>query len=287
VTLTFAAAAAGNGTNTAVSFSDLPIALEVSDPLANVLPTTFTNGAMTLMRSVATVSAASFLGQTLAQEAIVAAFGGSLATKVEISSSLPLPTQLAGTTVKVKDSAGVERSAPLFFVAPGQVNYQIPPGTAAGAASVTITSGDGLISSGTATIASVAPGLFTANASGQGPAAAVALRVKADGTISYEPTVRFDGSKFVSVPIDLGPESDQVFLLLFGTGWRFRSALSAVTVVAGNLNAEVLYAGDPGEFAGQDQINLKIPRSLIGKGEIDLALMVDGRAANVVRINVK
>lgn len=287
VTLTFAAASSGNGANSALSFGDSPIAREVSDPAANILQATFTSGAVTLTRSAATVSAASFLGQTLAQEAIVAAFGDSLATRVEIASTLPLPTQLAGTTVKVRDSAGVERLAPLFFVAPGQVNYQIPPGTAGGAAIVTITSGGGLVSTGNATIASVAPGLFTANASGQGPAAAVVLRVKADGSLIYEPAVRFDGSKFVAVPIDLGPESDQVFLLLFGTGWRFRSGLSSVTVVAGNVNAEVLYAGDPGEFAGQDQINLRVPRSLAGRGEIDLALTVDGRAANVVKINVK
>ncbi|HMY72418.1 MAG TPA: hypothetical protein PLQ88_11350, partial [Blastocatellia bacterium] len=247
----------------------------------------FTNGAVTLTRSAATVSAASFQGEALAREAIVAAFGSGLATRVEIANTVPLPTQLAGTTVRVRDGAGIERPAPLFFVAPVQINYQIPPGTAAGAATVTITSGDGSVSSGAITIANVAPGIFTANASGQGPAAAVALRVKADGTLSYEPAARFDGVKFVSVPIDLGPESDQVFLLLFGTGWRFRSALSGVAVTMGGVNAEVLYAGDPGEFTGQDQINVRIPRSLIGKGEIDLGLTVDGRVANTVKINVK
>jgi uncharacterized protein (TIGR03437 family) len=182
----------------------------------------------------------------------------------------------------VRDSGGVERLAPLFFVAPSQINYQTPPGTTPGAATVTIASGDGAISTGTVTIASVAPGLFTTNANGQG-----LLRVKADGSLIYEPVARHDGSKFVAVPIDPGPETDQVFLLLFGTGWRFRSALTAVTVKMGGVNAEVLYAGDPGEFAGQDQINLRVPRRLDGRGEIDVALTVDGRAANTVRINVK
>lgn len=286
VTLTFAASATGNATNSAISFGDSPVAREVSDAAANVLPTAFSSGAMALTRSVATVSAASFLRQTLAQEAIVSAFGGNLATTVVVANRLPLPTELAGTTVKVRDSAGIERFAPLFFVAPTQVNYQIPPGTAAGAATVTVISGDGSVSIGTATIGSVAPGVFAASANGQGPAAAVVLRVKADGTLSYEPAVCFDGAKFVSVPIDLGPETDQVFLLLFGTGWRFRSALSAVTVTLGGVNAEVLYAGDPGEFTGQDQINLRLSRSLVGKGEIDLALTVDSRTANKVKINV-
>jgi hypothetical protein len=90
VVLTFAAVANGNGVNSAVSFSDSPITREVSDPAANTLPTAFTNGAVTLTRSVATVSATSFLGQTLASEAIVAAFGGNLATTVVIANSLPL-----------------------------------------------------------------------------------------------------------------------------------------------------------------------------------------------------
>lgn len=291
VVLTWKASANGSGITTAVNFGDSPITRELSDPAATILPAAFTNGTVTVTRSAATVSAASFLGQPLASESIVSAFGGNLATKVEIAASLPLPTQLAGTTVKVKDSAGVERLAPLFFVAPGQVNYQIPPGTSAGTATVTIASGDGTISTGSALIASVAPGIFAANANGLGPAAAVALRVKADGSLVYEPAVRLDGASFVTVAIDLGPDlgnaTDQVFLVLFGTGWRFRSQLAAVTVTMGGVNAEVLYAGDPGEFTGQDQINVRIPRSLIGRGELDVALTVDGQNANTVKINVK
>jgi uncharacterized protein (TIGR03437 family) len=55
---------------------------------------------------------------------------GSLSTNA--AASIPLPGELAGTTVKVRDSAGVERSAPLFFVSPNQINYQLPPGTASG-----------------------------------------------------------------------------------------------------------------------------------------------------------
>jgi len=38
------------------------------------------------------------------------------------------------------------------------------------------------------------PGLFTANVSGQGVAAAVALRVKAGGSQVFEPVARFDAA---------------------------------------------------------------------------------------------
>ncbi|MGH9801336.1 MAG: hypothetical protein ACRD82_13295, partial [Blastocatellia bacterium] len=241
------------------------------------------------VKLVTTVSAASYGGIQLASEAIVAAFGANLATATVIAASQPLPTSLAGSTIKVKDSAGVERLAPLFFVSGGQINYQVPAGTTNGPATVTFASGNGVISLGALQIDAVAPGLFSANASGQGVAAAIALRVKADGSQVYEPVAVFDAaqSKFVPRPIDLGMESEQVFLLLFGTGLRHRSAPSAVTADIGGLNAQVLYAGLQGDFVGLDQVNLALPRSLKGRGEIGVALAVDGRIANTVTISVK
>ncbi len=239
--------------------------------------------------AVTSVSAASFSGGSLAAEAIVAAFGSGLATSTTAAAASPLPTTLAGTTVKARDSAGVERLAPLFFVSPTQVNYQIPPGTANGAATVTITSGDGKVSAGAIQIATVAPGLFSANVSGQGVAAAVALRVRQDGAQSYEPVAQFDPAqnKFVAAPIDLGPENEQVFLILFGTGIRFRSALSAVTAKLGGVDCQVAFAGAQDGYVGLDQVNVRLSRSLIGRGEVDVTLTVDGQAANSVKANVK
>ncbi len=247
----------------------------------------------TINRAVATVSAASYLGASLAAESLVAGFGSGLATGVAIADSLPLPTTLIGTTVRVKDSAGTERLSPLFFVASSQINYQIPPGTAAGAATVTVASGDGTISTGTVNIATIAPGLFSANASGQGVAAATVLRVKADGLQTFEPVAAFDQARnqFVGVPIDLGPDlgtaSDQQFLILFGTGARFGSSLSATTCLIGGVNAEVLYAGAQGGFIGLDQANVRLPRSLIGRGEVNVVLTVAGKTANTVTIKIK
>lgn len=239
--------------------------------------------------SVKGVSAASFDGAALTSEAIVATFGVGLATSTQIATSVPLPTNLAGTTVKVKDSAGTERLAPLFFVSTGQINHQIPPGTAAGTATITITSGDGTVSIGTAQIASVAPGLFSANASGQGVPSGYVLRLKADNSQSVEPIAQYDAAqgKYVAVPIDLGVPSDQVFLILFGTGIRFRSALSAVTSKFGGTDAQVLFAGPQGDFVGLDQLNIQLPKSLAGRGEIDGVLTVDSKTANTVRIAIK
>jgi uncharacterized protein (TIGR03437 family) len=239
--------------------------------------------------TLASVSAASFSLTGLTSEAIAASFGSGLATTTVSATTLPLPNQLAGTTVKVKDSTGVERLAPLFFVSPTQVNYQIPLGTAAGAASMTITSGDGAVSTGVALANAVAPSLFTANGNGQGVVAAVALRVKADGSQSYEPIAQFDAAqhKFVALPLDLGPEGEQVYLLLFGTGIRHRSSLASVIAAIGGASAEVSLAGAQPDLVGLDQVNVLLPRSLSGRGEAELLLTVDAQMASPVQVNIK
>ncbi|MGH9843709.1 MAG: Kelch repeat-containing protein, partial [Blastocatellia bacterium] len=237
--------------------------------------------------TVATVSAASFDGASLATESIVAAFGSGLATATQVATATPLPTTLAGTSLRIKDSAGSERSAPLFFVSPTQVNFQIPAGTTAGAASLTLTGGDSATAAGTLTIANVAPSLFSANASGQGLAAAVALRIK-NGVQTFEPIARFDNAqnRFVAVPIDLGAENEQVFLLLYGTGVRYRSGLSAVNVTIGGTDAQVTYAGAQNDLVGLDQINVGLPRSLAGRGDLEVVLTADGKTANRVQVRI-
>lgn len=241
-------------------------------------------------QTVANTSAASFSDAAVAPESIVAAFSARLATGTARATGASLPTSLLGTSVRVRDSGGAERLAPLFFVSPAQVNYQMPPGVALGPANVTITTGDGLnVATGTIEVAPVAPGLFSADASGRGLAVAVVLRIKADGAQTFEPIAQFDSAqqRFVAVPIDLGPEGEQVVLLLFGTGARLNSSLAAVSLSLGGTPAPVSFAGAQGGFVGLDQINALIPRALSGRGEINVALTVDGRAANVVRINIK
>lgn len=238
---------------------------------------------------VASVSAASFAGSPLAAETITAMFGNNLSAATVIANQVPLPTTLANSTVKITDSAGVERNAQLFFVAPAQINYLLPFGLAPGAATVTVTNSGVAVFTEGIKIANVAPGLFSANSNGQGVAAANILRVKADGSSAYEPVAVFDSAtgKFVSVPIDLGVASDQVFLLAYGSGIRGRSALSALTAMIGGTSVPVDYAGPQGDFVGLDQLNIRLPQSLAGRGEVDLAVTADGATSNTVRIRFK
>ena len=240
------------------------------------------------------VSAASF-GRGAAANSIMSLFGENLADSVQAAQTTPLPTSLAGITVKVIDSSGGVAAlssgtpaqtgslAALFFVSPAQINFLMPSGTAPGPATLTVTRPDGSSSTATIDIAAVAPALFSANASGQGVAAAFFLRVAAGDSRTQD--LIFDPNTLASVPIDLSPAGDQVFLLLFGTG--IRGFTSAVTATVGGETVPVLFAGEQPAFVGLDQVNIgPLPRSLIGAGEAEIVLTVDGIPTNAVTVGL-
>lgn len=237
---------------------------------------------------ISTVSAASFSG-SLTPEAIGALFGTGLATNTASATSTTLPTELGGVQVILLDASGTRRNAGLFFASPTQINFQVPSATSAGAAVIYVQRSGVVVGQGAVTIEPVAPALFAANANGQGVAAAVALRVKSDGTQTFEPAIQFNSTtnRFEAVPIDLGAASDQVFLIAYGSGFRNRSSLSAATATIGGAGADVTYAGAQGDLAGLDQANIRIPRNLAGRGNVDLVFTVDSKTANTVSLNVK
>lgn len=240
-------------------------------------------------RTAVNVSAASFTPK-LAVEGIATAFGDALATTTVNATTLPLPTTLGGTRVRIKDATNRTTYAPLFFVSPTQVNYQIPKGVAPGLGAIVIESADGTVSTQTnVQIDGVAPSLFSANASGKGVAAAQVQRVKSDGTSTMEAVSYFDQlrGQIMAAPIDLSSVTDQNYLVLYGTGVRSRSQLSNVTAKIGGVAVQTTYAGSQNGYAGLDQINIMLPPALSGRGDVDVELSVDGKSANVVKVKIK
>ncbi len=272
---------AGNGT---VNFS----VVAGTTPRQAVVTVAGLSFTLAQAEQVASVSGASYRRSGLASGAIASAFGLGLALTLQSAISLPLPTSLAGTTVKVRDAAGTELFAPLFFVSPGQINFLMPPGIVPGTVLVTVNQ-NGITSVGAALNEAVAPGLFAANQDGSGAPAGFAIRVKANGEQSREPLSRLDAAsgKQVPAPLDLGPEGEVMILELYGTGWRGRSAQTAVSATIGGVAAGIEYADRQPGFLGLDQVNIRVPRSLIGRGEVDLVLTVEGKAVNTVRIHIK
>lgn len=260
--------------------------VQVRDTAANLVSNSLK---FRIFGAVANVSAASFNGEALAPDSMVSAFGAELATQTALSNGLPLPTSLAGTTVTVRDSQGNEKLAELFFVSPNQINYLMPGGLAEGKAVVTVRNSVGQVRTGSTEIAKVAPGMFTADASGKGLASAIALRVRANGQQVFEQVAQYDSQqqKFVAAPIDLTTPGEQVYLILFGTGFRHRSSLDEVKVQMESLEIEPLYVGEAPSLLGMDQVNVLLPNQLAGFGEVDVVIKVDGKSANTIKLKFK
>ncbi len=237
-------------------------------------------------KETASVNGASYApNATVGVESIVSVFGTNLAIRDAFAQQLPLPQELAGTTIKIRDSTGIERLAPLFYVSKLQINYQIPAGTTPGAATIIITNANGEISAGAVTVTSNAPGLFSASSDGSGWAAASLLYVKGNQRwASQVATCGAQGCNPVLIDLDA---ADEVYLEIYGTGIRFNNGLESISVVMGGERVPVLYAGAQCCFAGVDQINVKIPKSLAGRGVVDMVLSIDGKVTNSIKAKIK
>ncbi|MBL8191472.1 MAG: hypothetical protein JNK38_25875 [Acidobacteria bacterium] len=217
--------------------------------------------------AVSAVSAANFSADALAPDAIAAAFGTNLATAVAVANTVPLPTELAGTKVRVNGEL-----ASLFFVAPSQINFLIPPTAHSGEAVIEIITGNGTISRGTLNLSSVAASLFTSNASGTGAPAAVVTK---DG-VNFTAVGNADGTSNL---LDVGD-----YLVLFGTGMK-KAAPATVRITIGGRDAPVQYIGPQGGYAGLDQLNTQIPAGVTGL--VDVVVSINGKATNKVTVRIR
>src|SRR5579872_961840 len=210
--------------------------------------------------NAASLAPASGPGHAIAPGSIASLFGQNLAATTASASGFPLPTTLAGTSLTVNGVA-----APLFFVSPDQINFQVPSATdsgtftAYGRAVVIVTTAAGSSDPVIADSFMSALGLFTLNATGCGPGAI--LNVKPDGTVS------------VNSPANSASPGD--YIEIFGTGFgavrnaqpdgvpatsdpleRFGYGVAAF--FDGELSNGVFGGRAPG-LVGVDQMNVIVP----------------------------
>ncbi|MBI4894042.1 MAG: VCBS repeat-containing protein [Acidobacteria bacterium] len=222
----------------------------------------------------------------MAPNALVSASGKGLASGSAASGldgSAPYPAELGGTTVTIKDVAGVELSAPLVSVSAAQVTYLVPAETALGEATVTVKAGDGRLSIGKANVTATAPGIFLRADSL--PLGSI-IRTQGDNVTGEDFHVEADGT-VAPKPIDLGPETDVVTMDLICTGLRGRSSLDQVAVTIGGVSTSALAAEALGDYPGLDHLTFVLPRALAGAGEVTIQVTVDGQLANAVKIVIQ
>jgi uncharacterized protein (TIGR03437 family) len=233
--------------------------------------------------ALALVNAASY-DTTVAPGSLGALFSANMTTQaLQVATSLPLPTTLAGITVKVN---GI--TAPLLFASAGQVNLQVPSGVAAGTATVEVFNGGATpVSAGTVTVADAAPGIFTMSSTGRDQAAVL----NSDYSLNADFDL-FPGSR---------PEASGNFVIIYATGVGNTNPLvgdgqaapgsplavatdtTTVTVDAGQggVAAQVLFSGLAPGFVGLWQINAVLPAGLSTNLRTTLRVDLKGRQSYV------
>jgi len=203
--------------------------------------------------------------------------GGGLAPGMIATAFSPVITETGGYSITVGEIA-----AATVAIAAGQASFVLPAGAADGAATIALRRGGETVATAIVRIGRVAPGIFTANSSGEGAPAGFAVYASFGKQQQVDLFERFGGStRWEPAALDVGDGSQDVYLVLFGTGFR-NAALGRINATAGGVSIPVQAAQAHSVFMGLDQMNLgPLPRELAGKrGRLELEISVDSVAAN-------
>jgi uncharacterized protein (TIGR03437 family) len=220
----------------------------------------------------------------VAPDSFVSLYGANLTAATQPAEVEPLQVSLSGVSLEITDPAGNQLAGLLSYVSPSLINFVMPSNTAPGQAAISVNNGSGSTLLGTSIVQNVAPSLFSADASGTGVAAAVALGVSGNQQ-TVIPAFQCSGPTCSALPIDLSA-ADSVYLILYGTGVRHHA--NPVVCSINGTSVPVQYAGAQTTYQGLDQINVgPLPASLAGSGNVTVALTVDGIAANAVTVDFR
>ena len=231
------------------------------------------------------VQSAAAASSAVAPDSLASLYGSNVAPETAQAASLPLPTELGGVSLTITDASGRSLAAPLGYVSPGQINFSVPSGLAPGQATFTLSNG-GVPSAAAGVVWPVVPRLFTANGSGLAAASAVEINSLAPKIQTPVDVTRCDSSGCVPVNIALDAGST-VYLSLYGSGIRNRSALSDVSVTVNGIGVPLLFAGPQTQFPGLDQVNIELPSSLKGAGLSNIVLTIAGQNSNPVAVSIE
>jgi uncharacterized protein (TIGR03437 family) len=214
------------------------------------------------------VNAATFAPVALAPGALASVFGERLAEGTGQAASLPLPTELAGASIRINGVA-----APLLYVSAGQVNFQVPWGIRPGAVTLTV-SRSGLAGNPvTAQIAEYSPGIFAVVHASDYSAVSAASPVTA-------------GEVLVIYANGLGPVARAV-ATGEAPGAQPSTTISAPAVTIGNVSGVTEFAGLAPGLVGVYQVNVRTSASTPSGDRLPLALTIAGLSSPVLPISVR
>jgi uncharacterized protein (TIGR03437 family) len=218
------------------------------------------------------VNAASFK-PPISPGALVSIFGVSFASGNASASGTPLPMVLGPVSVTVNG-----RTAPLLFVSPTQINFQIPWETAVGNALISV-SVNGLISNSVSVqVATAAPGLFVLP-SGR------AVVQNSDFTLNGPGNPAKAGGTIIAYLTGSGPVSPAVATGAPALSDPLSNVTSDKSATIGSTPATVSFAGLAPSFVGLLQMNIVVPTTLAA-GDYPLTVTIHGETSNSATISV-
>ncbi|MBI3895536.1 MAG: hypothetical protein HY313_06365 [Acidobacteria bacterium] len=226
-------------------------------------------------------STASIFGANLAVTTATASFSPlfqTLSTQTETTPKLLLPTTLEGTQVLVN---GIP--APLFYVSPTQINFQMPPNVTGPTVQLVVVSAGvrGLPTS--VKIAPVAPGIFTTNQQGTGQGAIL----HADFTQNSDQNPAELGSVVAIYATGLGVTDPPAAAGEAAGTQPLSVTVQIPTVLIGGTPAEVLYSGLAPGWVGLYQVNARIPLETALGSPVPVQIQIGERSSNVVTLAVR
>ena len=204
-------------------------------------------------------------------------FSSDTMTFDSLPNPIPMPKELADTQVLLND-----RSLPLYFVSPGQINYFVPNDVATeGTAELQVVrkSTGEILAAGTVALARVSPALFVQGAFEQGQIAAI----NQDGTINAPGTEVPKGQFITLYATGLGAVSNAPPEGVPPTGPTPASESIRVLVNTDFVPDEnIQYFGLAPGFVGVYQINVKVPIDRVAPGSaIPVVVQVRSMNSNV------
>ena len=210
----------------------------------------------------------------IAQGSFFAVFGQNLGPgNLVPNAELPLPTELAGTSMEVTVNGTVVTPF-LFFTFSGQLAGVLPSNTPLGQGTLTVTFNGETSEPVAIEVVKSAFGMFTRNRAGFGPAIVQNFVSPTDVPTNALTAAAAPGQAEILWGSGLGPitESDADLPPVGNLPVE-------VEVLVGGISVTPFYAGRSSEFPAVDQINFFVPAGIEGC-YVPLAVKVDGVVSN-------
>jgi uncharacterized protein (TIGR03437 family) len=238
--------------------------------------------------TTASVVSAASSSAGVAPRSIVTVYGVNLASQtVKANLAPPLPYTLGGATLTL--TAGTSSSvAPLFYVSPTQISFQVP--LLNGAATQTLAITQGVQSTAVPLqIVSYAPAIFTTNSQGTGQGSVLI----ANTATMAAPVGAFANSRpakigeYISIfCTGLGDVANRPALGSASPSAPLSTTLAKPTVTVGGVAATVQFSGLAPGYVGLYQVNVQVPATAPTGTQVPVAMTIGGVTSNMVEIAI-